>query len=91
MSGFASENIFMYPCLELDGHSMNLIDAPGVGEHGISPDDLAMIQEFVSEHVPSGIRAAVVTLRDARIELSNQIVQLNDSITWLYYYSLYYC
>lgn len=65
----------MYPCLKLDGQPMNLIDAPGVGEHGISPDDVAMIEEFVSEHVPNGIRAVVVTLRDARIELSNQTAQ----------------
>ena len=78
MAGVTKE-ILMYPCPDLNGVTMNLIDTPGVGDHDVTVIALvSMIEAFLTEGmVPGGIRGVVVTqpVPDGRIKLGAQIVQ----------------
>lgn len=69
----------MYPCYDLDGQPLNLIDTPGVGDHDVTVIALVSMIEWFLTHgnVPGGIRGVVVTtpVPDARIKLGAQIVQ----------------
>eukprot|EP00438_Fugacium_kawagutii_P005504 Skav227048 [mRNA] locus=scaffold72:673938:684112:- [translate_table: standard] len=69
----------MYPCPDLCGSPLNLIDTPGVGDWDCTVIQLvSMIEAFLTEGmVPGGIRGVVVALsvNDARINLGAQIVQ----------------
>ena len=74
-----TKEILMYPCPDLNGMTMNLIDTPGVGDHDVTVIALvSMIEAFLTEGmVPGGIRGVVVTqpVPDGRIKLGAQIVQ----------------
>eukprot|EP00438_Fugacium_kawagutii_P005503 Skav227047 [mRNA] locus=scaffold72:655397:666083:- [translate_table: standard] len=74
-----TKEIMMYPCLDLDGVPLSLIDTPGVGDMDCSVIQLiSMIEAFLTEGmVPGGIRAVVVTnpVPDGRVKLGAQIVQ----------------
>ncbi|KAL9139654.1 putative conserved tandem protein 13 [Amphidinium carterae] len=74
-----TKEIVMYPCPDLEGKALNVLDTPGVGDHQISPVALiTMIEEFLKAGmVPGGVRGVVVTtpIPDGRIRLGAQIVQ----------------
>eukprot|EP00438_Fugacium_kawagutii_P005506 Skav227050 [mRNA] locus=scaffold72:707722:710913:- [translate_table: standard] len=74
-----TKEIMMYPCPDVGGAPVNLIDTPGVGDWDCTVIQLvSMIEAFLTEGmVPGGIRGVVVTLpvNDARIKLGAQIVQ----------------
>ena len=75
-----TKEVVVYPCSACDGYSMNLIDTPGVGDHGVTPADLLKKIEHVLERqdlLPGGLSGLLVTtpVPDGRIRLGAQVVK----------------